>query len=196
MRTLQIQKHVLTAAPQTTLTCIQGAEVAHCIVGAWTPTWVCPMRQWRNAKPCRRTIKLPNTPRSSSRAQGEKVFELNQDQISWSSLQPVWSETFVPPWIIETVCQHQQLLLLSTTSTSQSILNNPKSLLLKYTAGKAAEMYPGLVGVCSNLCCVNDAAGSGSEVRLQMLQYYITSLKIPCCPKNTRVKMTSKRALV
>lgn len=32
IRTHQIQKHVLTAAPQTTLTCIQQAEEAHSIV--------------------------------------------------------------------------------------------------------------------------------------------------------------------
>lgn len=32
IRTHQIQKHVLTAAPQTTLTCIQQAEEAHSII--------------------------------------------------------------------------------------------------------------------------------------------------------------------
>lgn len=32
MKTHQIQKHVLTAAPQTTLTCIQQAELAHSII--------------------------------------------------------------------------------------------------------------------------------------------------------------------
>lgn len=57
-------------------------------------------------------------------------------------------------------------------------------LLLKYTVGKAVKMYSGLVGVCYNPCLVSkmlQVVGQGSGVQMQ--PYYITSLKIPCCPK-------------